>query len=613
MINIKKRDKNDIYGIPVLNLFFKNRVVVRTIQVLTLVLFVYGVFLGFKEPGLENTFTRYLFWGLFWSLFMVVTLSTFGRIFCGICPHGFIGKYITKFGFKKELPKFLQNRYIGIMILVVGWWFIYYSFPSFWKSPGNTSIMFTVLTILAILIFYFYKDMSYCKFICPIGTLTRAFNKVSFTFLSTYKEDCKECKTFDCAKACSYNLKPFTFEKKNSMEDCSLCMDCSSACEAVNFKITKPSNSLFDKFKTNSAEVWTYILIVACIPITMSFHHGLNRTNIADQFIWSKTANFFTQTFNLGFLDVVGMFSFFYALIFTVGITYIGMYIASKLLNSDLNKTLYTLGYAFIPIFIIGGLAHLLHSFFTHTYADIANGFLYGFGIEGVKVANLASRNASWLNIFNFFPYLAVLWGYLILAKRLKFFDASKGKKVLAFIFASSLITFYLLLNFYRAYVFATYGVKQGGHNHASHASSKMFQSVSLKDAKILQTGENRTSGAVCGMNLPKFYKTNHSATLNGKVKQYCSIHCLSEDLKINNLPLENIQVVDVTSLDFIDATKAFYIVGSSKKGTMTGISKYAFKDKEQALGFQKKFGGELKTFDETVQIALKDFKREEL
>ncbi len=114
MIKLKKRDKNDIYGIPFLGIFFKNRFVVRTIQLLTLILFVYGVYLGFKEPEAENRFTRYLFWGLFWSLFMVVTLSTFGRIFCGICPHGFLGKYITKFGLKKELPKFLQNRYMEL-------------------------------------------------------------------------------------------------------------------------------------------------------------------------------------------------------------------------------------------------------------------------------------------------------------------------------------------------------------------------------------------------------------------------------------------------------------------------------------------------------------------
>ena len=469
MISSKNRDSNDIFGMPILKFMFKNSIFIRAVQIVTLLLFVYGIYLGFDEPTMENSFTRYLFWGLFWSLFMVISLVTFGKIFCGICPHGFLGKYITKLGLKMQMPNFLQNRYIGISLLVVGWWFIYYTFPSFWKTPGNTALMFTILTVLAFGMFYLYKDMSYCKFICPIGTLTRAFHKISFTSLKTYAENCKECKTFECANACSYNLKPFTFEKKNSMEDCSLCMDCSSACEAVSFKIEKPSNSLFSKFKTNSAEVWTYILIVACIPITMSFHHGLNRSKIADEFIWSKTAAAFQQIFNIQGVDIVGMFSFFYALVFSISLVFIGMFIASKLLNSDLKTTLYTLGYAFIPIFVIGGLAHLLHSFFTHTYADIVNGFIYGFSIDTQKVANLASRGDSWLKLFNFFPYLAILWGYLILAKRLKFFQASSYKKILAFVFASSLITFYLGLNLYRVYVFNTYGVKESSHRHQSH------------------------------------------------------------------------------------------------------------------------------------------------
>ncbi len=137
----------------------------------------------------------------------------------------------------------------------------------------------------------------------------------------------------------------------------------------------------------------------------MSFHHGLNRTNIADRFIWSKTANFFEQTFNLSSIDTVGMFSFFYALAFSIGIVYFGMFIASKLLNSDLNKTLYTLGYAFIPIFIIGGLAHYYTVFYSYL-CRYCKRFLYGFGIQDIKIANLASRKETWLNIFNFFLIL---------------------------------------------------------------------------------------------------------------------------------------------------------------------------------------------------------------
>ena len=52
----------------------------------------------------------------------------------------------------------------------------------------------------------------------------------------------------------------------------------------------------------------------------------------------------------------------------------------------------------------------------------------------------------------------------------------------------------------------------------------KRFQSVELEKTTMLQIGKDKHSCPVCGMKLPMFYKTNHSATSNGKVKQYCSI-----------------------------------------------------------------------------------------
>lgn len=466
MTEFKKRDKNDIYGMPILGFLFKNQYFLILLKIVVLAIFVYGVYLGFVDTSSDNTFTRYLFWGLFWSLFMVVTLSSLGRIFCGICPHGFIGKYITKWGLKKEIPKFLQNRFIGLWLIIIGWWGVYYAYPTFFKTPLATSIFFTVLTIVAIIFFFLYKDMSYCKFICPIGSLTRAYHRVSSTWLGTYAEDCTQCKTFDCAKACSYNLKPFTFNKKNSMEDCSLCMDCSSSCASVAFTFEKPSFSLFKKFKFEKVEVWTFILITAAISITMNFHHALGRTTIVDDFIWTKTARFAEQYISFGSMDVVGLFAFLYAMLFSVGIVYFGMFVASKFLNATFDKTFYTLGYAFAPIFVIGGLSHLLHSFFTHTYSDIANGFIYGFGLEVDAVGNLASRGDAWLNIFNLFPYIAVVWAYLILAKRVSFFEVSKRKKTVGFIFASSLISLFLMVNIYTIYVYKTYGFAQSTHQH---------------------------------------------------------------------------------------------------------------------------------------------------
>ena len=60
----------------------------------------------------------------------------------------------------------------------------------------------------------------------------------------------------------------------------------------------------------------------------------------------------------------------------------------------------------------------------------------------------------------------------------------------------------------------------------------KMFQMVPADQATILQEGKAKMFCPECGMTLPMFYKTNHAATVDGKVKQYCSIYCIVEDTK---------------------------------------------------------------------------------
>ena len=471
MVEYQKRDKTDIYGIPFIGFLFKNQKFIFAFKAAILMLFTYAIVFGIIYPSKdENIFTSAVFWSLFWPFFIVVTLSTFGRVFCGICPHGFLGSYITKFGLQKKMPKSLANPFIGIFLLVIGFWVVYYIYPQAYKTPIATAIFFIVLTLLSFVFFYIYKDMSYCKSICPIGTLMRVFGKVSFTTLGTYEEACKDCRTFECATACNYNLKPFTFDKKSNMGDCTLCMECSSACEAVSFKLVKPSNSLFDKFQTSKAEIWAVLLITAAIPITMGFHHALGRVAIADEFIWSKIGVWLKNAVGISGLDYVGISALIVALSITISLAYSGMFIASKILKEDFKKVFYTLSYAFVPIFIIGGLSHTYEFFFTHHYADITNGFMQGFAIGGEKVADLATRRDSWLRVFSMLNHVAVIWAFIIMAKRIRFFDVSKLAKSTAFIFASSLIIFYLSLNLYKVYAFKTYGAKKGGHSHKQSA-----------------------------------------------------------------------------------------------------------------------------------------------
>ncbi len=138
----------------------------------------------------------------------------------------------------------------------------------------------------------------------------------------------------------------------------------------------------------------------------------------------------------------------------------------------------------------------------------------------------------------------------------------------------------------------------------------KPFQAVKKGEAILLQDGKSKAFCPQCGMTLQMFYKTNHSATVDGKVKQYCSIHCVVEDTKKGS-KLTDIKVVDVNSLKFIDVTKAFYVVGSSKKGTMSMVSKYAFASQINADTFAKENGGKVVDYAKAYKTAEGDFDKD--
>ncbi len=137
-----------------------------------------------------------------------------------------------------------------------------------------------------------------------------------------------------------------------------------------------------------------------------------------------------------------------------------------------------------------------------------------------------------------------------------------------------------------------------------------MFQSVPADKATLLQEGKEKAYCINCGMTLPMFYKTNHASTVEGKTKQYCSIHCLAQDV-MQGKDVKDIKVVDTNSFQFIDAKKAFYVLGSHKKGTMSPVSKYAFSTKQEAEAFAKENGGTVSDFTGALELAKKDFSPE--
>jgi nitrous oxide reductase accessory protein NosL len=132
-----------------------------------------------------------------------------------------------------------------------------------------------------------------------------------------------------------------------------------------------------------------------------------------------------------------------------------------------------------------------------------------------------------------------------------------------------------------------------------------MYQSVPEQKAQLLQKGDTKRYCPSCGMDLVKFYKTSHALHKDGHDHQYCSLHCLVEANP--NTDLIDAKVVDQTSLKFINAHDAYYVAGSSKPGTMTTNSKYAFASVQDATAFAKAYGGEILNFHEALKMASAD------
>lgn len=147
-------------------------------------------------------------------------------------------------------------------------------------------------------------------------------------------------------------------------------------------------------------------------------------------------------------------------------------------------------------------------------------------------------------------------------------------------------------------------------------AAEVKFQTVSPSEATLLQTGQESHRCPNCAMDLVKHYKTSHAVKLkDGSYRQYCSIHCLVEEKEMGILRDKKENIIDILAVDtkglkMIPADKAFYVIGSNVRGTMSGVSKYAFAAKADAVEFQNANGGKIGSYDDAYKATMDDFKK---
>ena len=117
----------------------------------------------------------------------------------------------------------------------------------------------------------------------------------------------------------------------------------------------------------------------------------------------------------------------------------------------------------------------------------------------------------------------------------------------------------------------------------------------------------------VCGMDRKAYgFSRMLIRYADGTEGGVCSLHCAVIELDADkDRAVKVLLVADRDTRTLIDAEKAFWVMGGSKRGVMTQRPKWAFPSKAAAEAFIAEYGGKIVPWAEALAAARDDLARE--
>jgi nitrous oxide reductase accessory protein NosL len=112
-----------------------------------------------------------------------------------------------------------------------------------------------------------------------------------------------------------------------------------------------------------------------------------------------------------------------------------------------------------------------------------------------------------------------------------------------------------------------------------------------------------------CGMDRKAYgYSRALVSYADGGQVGVCSLNCAVIEMDSNKgRAMKSLQVADRDTHALLDAEKAYWLIGGSKRGVMTKRPKWAFTTESAARNFSNAYGGTIITWDEALKAARED------
>jgi len=230
----------------IINKLFEYKWFPVSFRVLTFIVFIFLVVIGFTSPSEDPFFismlskvnlTTSFVWRLWWPV-VVLSAVFLGRVWCMICPMEMVTCFFARIGFRLRRPGWILSGWLipvfYMVILIVGVTLLQID-----QNTKYTSWYLLGIMGVASLTGLIFEKNTFCRYLCPIGYMLGIFAKLApWGWRVQKKSVCEDCRDKSCInrkllyqfnnKSCGVDLIPADINTNNY---CLLCGECRKACK----------------------------------------------------------------------------------------------------------------------------------------------------------------------------------------------------------------------------------------------------------------------------------------------------------------------------------------------------------------------------------------------
>lgn len=240
------------------------------------------------DPLMYTNLATHLFW-VWWIMGVVFVALFFGRLWCAVCPLGWLNGLVTRFGFNRPLPAWLNN-FIPVTLALLGVQLAVY-FLAIHRHPDLTARLLALMLVLAAACGLVLRGHAFCRLLCPAGAVFGLYARLApWQLRVTRRETCAACTDQACVaggrqwrrlalgpavlywhgrrKDCPVDLVPAQLEDSAA---CTLCLHCARNCGNGNIRMgARPWLGDFGNSRLAPSESLFFLVLLGLLTVNFT-------------------------------------------------------------------------------------------------------------------------------------------------------------------------------------------------------------------------------------------------------------------------------------------------------------------------------------------------------